>query len=227
MLPEERESATLLEAAGVEARLVAPLARYTTFVIEANRQFNLTGAKSAAEFVDHVVDSLTVVPYASDSHVDVGSGSGLPAIPLAIATGASITLVEATQKKARFLQGILDAFALRGDVFAERAEVAGHDARLRDRFKSGTARAVSRASTVAELLLPFLATNGVAILQRGVLEVSERAALEDAALVLGGKLESEISLGGERRILLVRKTGETPLRFPRRTGIPEKRPLCY
>jgi 16S rRNA (guanine527-N7)-methyltransferase len=122
---------------------------------------------------------------------------------------------------------MLSEFGLRGEVVAERAELAAHEPRLREQFASGTARAVSRAPTVAELLLPFLKTGGMAILQRGTMEDRERIALDDASLMLGAKVEDEVRLDGDRRIVLVRKTGATLERFPRRTGIPEKRPLCY
>ncbi|MBV8655786.1 MAG: 16S rRNA (guanine(527)-N(7))-methyltransferase RsmG [Candidatus Eremiobacteraeota bacterium] len=218
--------ARLLETAGVDAPLVAPLSRYGERVLEANRSFNLTGAKTPEELAPHLVDSLTIVPFARDPHVDVGSGAGLPAIPLAIATGAHVTLIETTRKKAQFLQSLLEDLTLRGDVVAERAEIAAHDERLRDRFASGTARAVASAPTVAELLLPFVGPGGVAILQRGTIDARERAALQDAVLVLGGVFEEERQLDGDRRIVLLRKTGPTPPRFPRRTGIPQKRPLC-
>ncbi|HEY5426248.1 MAG TPA: hypothetical protein VIJ77_06850, partial [Candidatus Tumulicola sp.] len=75
-------------------------------------------------------------------------------------------------------------------------------------------------------VLPFVQPEGVAILQRGTTDARERAALTDAALMLAARVEEEHLLEGERRIFLVRKSGATPLRFPRRTGIPEKRPLC-
>lgn len=216
----------LLTQSHIEERLVEPLARYGALVLEMNRQFNLTGAKSAAEFAPHLVDSLSVAPYVVEPLIDIGSGAGLPAIPVAIATGVSVTLVETTVKKARFLETMLETFGLAGQVVAERAEVAAHDERLRGRFRSGTARAVSSAPTVAELLLPFLAPGGVAILQRGAVEPRERTALEDAALMLGARVAEELALDGGRRLILVQKTAETPTRFPRRIGIPEKRPLC-
>jgi 16S rRNA (guanine527-N7)-methyltransferase len=217
----------LLAAAGVETRLIAPLARYGTLVHEANRSFNLTGAKTVAELVPHIVDSLTVLPFLTgDSLVDVGSGAGLPAIPVALATGVRVTLIEPTRKKARFLERALETLQLSGEVVTERAEVAAREDLLRDRFWSGTARAVSTAPTVAELVLPFIRPGGAAILQRGTTDARERAALGDAALMLAAAVEDERLLEGERRIFLVRKSGATPLRFPRRTGVPEKRPLC-
>jgi len=225
-MSEQAELEGLLTAGGVPAALVARLARYAAMVLEANRRFNLTGAKTAVDFAPHVIDSLTVVPYLRGSLVDIGSGAGLPAIPAAIATGIPVTLVETTLKKARFLEEMLAAFDLEGEVVAVRAEVAAHDPRLRGRFESGTARAVSSAPTVAELLLPFLAPGGVAILQRGPTDEREANALADAALMLGARQERVVPLEGGRRIVLVQKEIQTQIRFPRRVGIPEKRPLC-
>ncbi|MGA8534443.1 MAG: 16S rRNA (guanine(527)-N(7))-methyltransferase RsmG [Candidatus Tumulicola sp.] len=220
------ELEALLAAAGVDAHLVAALARYGELILDANRAFNLTGAKTAHELTAHIADSLTVVPFVTDPMVDVGSGAGLPAIPVALAAGVSITLIEATRKKAHFLQRALDALEIAGEVVAERAEVAARHERLRDAFACGTARAVSSAPTVAELLLPFIEPGGIAILQRGTMDQAERSALADAALMLGAQAGNEHTLEGDRRIILVLKTGPTPMRFPRRTGIPEKRPLC-
>jgi 16S rRNA (guanine527-N7)-methyltransferase len=216
-----------LEAAGVASHLIDPLARYGALVLDANRRFNLTGAKTAAELLPHLIDSLTVVPYLREPYVDIGSGAGLPAIPAAIASRLPVTMIEATRKKVTFLTEALATLDLRGEAFAERAEVAGQNEQFRERFTSGTARAVSSAPTVAELLLPLIAPGGIAVLQRGTIEPRERVALDDACLILGAEVEEEHQLEGERRIIVIRKRSSTPLRFPRRTGIPEKRPLCF
>jgi 16S rRNA (guanine527-N7)-methyltransferase len=220
------ELPALLESGGVPATHSGRLARYGEAVLQANRKFNLTGAKTADEFVEHILDSLTIAEYVEPPLVDIGSGAGLPAIPLAIVTGVPVTLVENTSKKARFLKELLLELGLRGDVVCERAEVSAHDAGLRERFRTGTARAVASAPVVAELLLPFLAIEGVAVLQRGSIDERERIALSDASAMLGGRVEREILLGGNRRVIFVRKIAPTPQRFPRRTGLPEKRPLC-
>jgi 16S rRNA (guanine527-N7)-methyltransferase len=220
------ELLALLQIAGVAPALCVPLSRYGAFVLEANRRVNLTGAKSPAALAPHLLDSLSVVPYIREPYVDVGSGAGLPGIPIAIATGTPVTLIEATAKKAAFLAEALKELNLAGSVIQQRAEDAGHDDALRERFASGTARALSGPTTVAELLLPLIALGGVAVLQRGRFDERERRRLEDASLMLGGRMESELPLEGERRVLLVRKERATPLRFPRRAGLPEKRPLC-
>jgi 16S rRNA (guanine527-N7)-methyltransferase len=215
------------EAAHLEARLIEPLARYGAFVLETNRRFNLTGAKNGDELAPHIVDSLSILPFVRTPLIDIGSGAGLPAIPVAIASGAAVTLVEPTRKKARFLEHVMTAFHLAGEVVPARAEVAAHDERLRERFASGTARAVAPAPAVAELVVPLLSVGGVALLQRGRIDAREYTALEDAAIILGARIETERRLEGERRILILRKIAPTPPRFPRRTGVPERRPLCY
>jgi 16S rRNA (guanine527-N7)-methyltransferase len=220
LLPE------LLDAAGVEPGVRDRLARYGRLVLETNRSLNLTGAKTEDDLAPHLLDSLSLLPYLGADLIDVGSGAGFPAIPLAIASGRPITMVETTQKKALFLRRALDELELEGEVVNERAEVAGHVGRLRDRFTTGTARAVGSGPTVMELLLPFVAAGGVALLQRGKLDETERAAMSDAAPVLAAEVEAELPAGGDRRIILVRKLGPTPQRFPRRAGVPDQRPLC-
>jgi 16S rRNA (guanine527-N7)-methyltransferase len=216
----------LLDEAGIAPPLLSRLSRYGNLVLEANRHVNLTGAKSAEALAEHLLDSLTVVPYIREPYVDIGSGAGFPAIPVALAIGLPVTLIEATTKKAAFLERVLADMNLAGSVIPRRAEAVGREDAFRERFASGTARALAGATTVAELLLPLIALGGIAVLQRGPWGDSERGALEDAALMLGGRIGPESVLEGERRILLLEKERTTPLRFPRRPGIPEKRPLC-
>lgn len=224
---ERADLAALLERSGVESALAQRLGAYGALLLNANRRVNLTGAATPDELADHIVDSLTLVPHVVAPLVDVGSGGGLPAIPVALATGIHVTLVESTTKKAAFLEAALAELGLTGRVIPQRAEQAARDPDLRDAFATGTARAVSSAPTVMELVLPFIRPGGTALLQRGKMEERERRAATDAAPMLGARLEPEIPLAGDRRLFVVRKTGSTPNRFPRRTGVPEKRPLCY
>lgn len=224
---EERTAlAERLASSGVEIRLVEPLARFGAMLLETNRRFNISGADTPEELLPHLLDSLSIVPYVQGPLIDIGSGGGLPAIPLALAAGIQITMVESTTKKAAFLEAALGMLGLEGRVIPQRAELAGRDPALRERFACATARAVSSAPTVLELAVPFLRVGGVAVLQRGQMQDRERNAVVDAAPMLGAELAHEIPLDGERRVLLVRKVEHTPQRFPRRTGVPEKRPLC-
>ncbi|HEY0799160.1 MAG TPA: 16S rRNA (guanine(527)-N(7))-methyltransferase RsmG [Candidatus Baltobacteraceae bacterium] len=203
------------------------LERFAALVLERNRQVNLTSARDAATLREHIDDSLTLLPYVRAPHVDVGSGAGFPGLVLAIVAGVPVTLIESVGKKARFLQEAAATLELDVTVLNARAEEIGHDARFRERFASASARAVSTAPTVLEFLLPLLCVDGLALVQRGTIEEAERRALLDAAQMLGGVVEEDISVAGsrERHIVLVRKAKPTAPRFPRRGGLARKRPL--
>lgn len=224
-LPEPEAHAALV-AAGVEEPLATRLGVYAALVLDANRRLNLTGAKTGATFAAHILDGLTLRADVVAPLVDVGSGNGLPGIPLALATGARVVLVEPIKKRARFLEQAVSELGLDGDVIAVRAEDAARDPAYREQFRTATARAVGSAPAVAELTVPFLAIGGRALLQRGSLEQAERNAVADAALVLGAEVVEERPLEGERRVLVLEKRVATSGRFPRKNGIPAKRPLC-
>jgi 16S rRNA (guanine527-N7)-methyltransferase len=212
--------------AGVDDDLAVRLAVYAALVLDANRRLNLTGAKDGAAFAVHILDALTLREDVESPLIDVGSGNGVPGIPLALATGARVTLLEPIKKRAAFLRQALATLAIDGDVVAARAEDAGRDPERREHYRTATARAVASAPAVAELTVPFIAVGGRALLQRGGLEAKERNAVADAALVLGAELVEERAVGGDRLILVLRKTTATGPRFPRKNGTPAKRPLC-
>ncbi|MDQ2908184.1 MAG: 16S rRNA (guanine(527)-N(7))-methyltransferase RsmG [Candidatus Eremiobacteraeota bacterium] len=206
------------------------LDRYCELLLQCNASLNLTAARSPAEVAEHVSDSLRILPYVAFPLVDVGSGGGFPGIALAIASGGAVTLIEAAAKKARFLESVIGMLGLEVTVVIARAEDAARRADLREHFAAATARGVAGLSTVLELTVPFLAVGGIAVLQRGRLLPQERETAADAALVLGAEIVGERATGetpeDQRRVLLVRKSAPTPARFPRRVGMPAKRPLC-
>ncbi len=210
--------------------LRAKIERFVDLLLERNASVNLTAARTRDAIFEHVRDSLSIAPYLGEPFVDIGSGGGFPAIPFAIVMGCRGVLIEAVAKKARFLEEIVRELDLPLEVRILRAEDAGRDPSLRETFASATARAVASLPAVLELTLPLLKVGGLAVLQRGRLDDRERTAAVDAALVLGAEIEREILVGAdadERRIVLVRKIAATGPRFPRRAGIPAKRPLCY
>jgi 16S rRNA (guanine527-N7)-methyltransferase len=203
------------------------LAHFIRRLLERNDAINLTGARDVAAVLAHVRDSLSIADRIGEPHVDVGSGGGFPAVPLAIVTGRRMSLIESATKKAAFLREIVAELGLAVEVHAVRAEEAGRDQALRGKFASATARAVATVPAVLELTLPLLCVGGVAVLQRGRFDPVERRATSDALLVLGGELLEEVpGTGEDRRVLIVRKVAPTQARFPRRPGIPAKRPLC-
>ncbi len=192
---------------------------------ESNRRFNLTGARDIEDIAAHIVDSLHVLPYVAGPLVDIGAGGGFPGIPLAIAGIRPLTLIEATQKKAAFLRSALETLGVAGEVLAQRAETVGRDVKHREAYAAATARAIGPAATVLELAAPLLRLGGVAALQRGPVNGDEEATLANVAPMLGCSLERVVSIPPHRAILLVLKERPTPERFPRRTGMPGKKPL--
>lgn len=195
------------------------LARYLGMLFATNERFNLTRIDRESAWERHVVDSLTLLaPLASietvEAGVDVGSGGGLPAIPLAIARpDIGWTLVEATGKKARFLEAVAARLGLANvSVVQERAEVLARGA-LRERFDVATSRAVGALGALAVVSVPFLKIGGVMLAIKG-----ERAAQE----VLEAKqtlYELHASVVGEIRtetntIVAIEKQRKTPAKFP-------------
>ena len=211
--------------ADVSAAVRGRLAAFAQCVLRAG--FNLTAARTPEAFAEHIADALTLLPYVRGPLIDVGSGAGLPGIPLAIVTGEPVVLVEAVRKKAEFLAATLEQLDLPGEAVAERAEVVGHRPAYREQAMTATARAVGSAPAVLELTVPLVACGGVVLLPRGELSMDERNAVRDAAPMLGAEFVEEVPLEGQRRILVIAKRTRTPGRFPRRTGVPDKRPLCF
>ena len=203
----------------------ARLAAYGALLLERGRAVNLTAARDEAAVASHIVDALSIAPYVRGPLVDVGSGAGLPGIPLAIVCGVRVTLIESIGKKARFLEEAVAQLAVDGEVCSIRAEDAARDACYRERFATATARAVGSLGTVLELTLPLLAVGGQAVLQRGPVSRGERDEASAVASLLGGAFTCEANAGGDRVVMVVEKRAATPDAYPRRAGMPKKRPL--
>ena len=154
--------------------------------------------------------------------VDVGSGGGSPGIPIAIALGLPVTLLEATGTKCRFLERAAAALEVPCAVVHARSEEYARG-EGRDRFPLALARALAPPPVAAELVLPLVAVGGAAILWTGA-GVDADAVARTAGLV-GGAVEASHSLDGSRRLVVLRKHDATPERFPRRPGIARARPL--
>ena len=165
-----------LEAVGasVSPSMLAQLGDYLARLLAMNEQMNLTAIKGAeSAWERHVRDALTLLPLIADQPagsllVDIGSGGGIPGIPLAIARpDLRVSLVEATQKKCAFLVAVSAAIGLTNvTVHAERAEDLGKS-KLRGAFDVVTARAVARLAALAPLVLPFARPGGLVLLIKG------------------------------------------------------------
>ena len=211
---------------------------YYQELAEWNQRVNLTAISGHHQVqVKHFLDSLTVllalpqVPSRPMRAVDIGTGAGFPGLPLKLALpDIRLTLVESVGKKARFLEHIVEALSLSGvEVYTGRVEEMAHQSDQRESYDLALSRGVARLSTLLEYTLPLCCLGGrVVLLKRGIEE--ELAEVPRALEVLGGRL-GEIypvqvnGLADGRVVLVVQKVEATQDAYPRRPGMPAKRPL--
>jgi 16S rRNA (guanine527-N7)-methyltransferase len=209
--------------------VIPQLQRYADLLLEWNRSVNLTGARTAEEVAAQIADARRLQAMVWDGIkgvIDIGSGGGLPAIPLAIGLPTiEFTLLEANQRKCAFLEHVAGSLGLDNvTVAAGRAEDLGHNPTLREGFDRAISRAAARPAVLLELALPFVRTGGDLIAEVGPIDPRS---LDEAARILGGgppRLEHVPPDGG--MLLTVAKIGPTPARYPRRPGVPNRRPLA-
>jgi 16S rRNA (guanine527-N7)-methyltransferase len=206
----------------------SPIDSYAELLLEWNRTLNLTGARDLEEIKPHLEDARSLLVLSWDRvrrAIDIGSGGGLPGIPLAIALPAiHFTLLEANVRKAAFLQHVAGSLQLKNvAVEVGRAEVLAHDPRLRERFDRAISRAVARPPILLELALAFVLPGGDLVAEVGSIEAT---GLEGISRRLGGGLPRLQPAGApERQLLVVPKIAATPQAYPRPSGVPGKRPL--
>ncbi len=164
--------------------------------------------------------------------MDVGTGAGFPGLPLKILRPAlQMTLLESSRKKITFLEHLVGRLELQGvQLLWARAEEAGQDAQHRERYDVVLARAVADLAVLVEYCLPLCRKGGCVIAQKGAQVEDELQAAATAIQLLGGRLREvkAIRLPGlaePRSLLLIDKVEPAPAKYPRRPGIPHKRPL--
>jgi len=212
--------------------------RFVGLLLAANRRVNLTRVTSPDEVARlHLLDSLAALPVidhmAPSEAIDLGSGGGLPALPLAMARPElRWTLVDSVGKKATILAEFAQALNLPNvTVIADRAEALGRSVAHRERYGLVTARACAAMPVLAELALPLLAIGGSLVAWKGPLsEADEEVRRGEAASVQlgGGRLriaDPGVTALGGHRFVIVPKERATNARFPRRPGEPGRRPL--
>jgi 16S rRNA (guanine527-N7)-methyltransferase len=211
--------------------LLNRLTAYLHALLETNQAFNLTAVTDPeTAWSRHIADSLSLLPWLAEAPegplADVGSGGGLPALPLAIARpDRKFTLVEATGKKAAFLRDIAAELGLRNvQVEHARIEEFGQAAGARERFSVVTSRALSRLPVLLELTLPLLTLGGHALAIKGEQAADEVAESARALALLGGEHMNCIRTA-TGTIVRTRKERPTPKRYPRRAGEPKRAPL--
>ncbi|HHY46254.1 MAG TPA: 16S rRNA (guanine(527)-N(7))-methyltransferase RsmG [Firmicutes bacterium] len=206
-------------------------------LVEWNKRVNLTSIlEPRSVAIRHVVDSLTCLLAAEFSEVkscvDVGSGAGLPGLPLALhCPEVEMTLVEAVAKKASFLEHVAGLLGLANvRVIQARAEELGRENSYRETFDMAVSRGVAALPVLLEYCLPLVKVGGRFIAMKGP-DVDREIYQASAALgELGGRVsgirEVELPEGmGIHTLVVVEKVGVTPGKYPRRPGIPAKRPI--
>lgn len=212
------------------------LARYAEMLLDKNQYMNLTAITEGNEFyVKHLIDSLSLLPILKTLEpghkvLDIGSGAGLPGIPLKIMRkDLDFTLLDSLLKRLKFIDDVIRELKLTGiQTLHSRAEDAGVDKEFREQFDVVTARAVASLPILLELGVPFVKIGGEFVAMKGAKDESSEA--EKACKLLGVVLEEELQLdlpegGGSRNLLRYRKVKMTPLNYPRKAGIPNKTPL--
>jgi 16S rRNA (guanine527-N7)-methyltransferase len=212
---------------------------YTRLLIEEGRRANLTSLRDPALIRRrHFGESLALLSalesieaFASPA-IDIGAGAGFPGVPIKIVRPAlQLTLLEATGKKADFLRLLVEQLGLKGvRVLHARAEEAANGPEHREAYPLVMARAVAPLPALAELTLPFAGLGGYVALPKGSGARREVAEASRALEICGGEvvhlapLQTEGS-GPAPTLVVLRKVRETPAGYPRRAGIPVKRPL--
>jgi 16S rRNA (guanine527-N7)-methyltransferase len=212
---------------------VERLGFYLGYLLDANERMNLTGIRDAGEaWTRHILDALTLLAPLSEladgaAIVDIGSGGGVPGIPLAIVLpGVRFSLLEATTKKAHFLTQVAAKLDLGNvEVLNDRAEQAAAEGSIhRARFDAVVARAVGPLRVVAELAVPFGKVGALILLVKGERadeELSDaRRALHSLHTTHAGTIETPTG-----RIVVLEKRRQTPRMYPRKVGDPKRSPL--
>ena len=210
---------------------------YYRELVDWNQRINLTAITDYEEVqLKHFLDSLTVTlackPAKGNSVIDVGTGAGMPGIPLKIAfPDIKLTLLEATAKKVSFLHHITQTLGLNDvEIVVGRAEEVAHVPQYREQFDLVLSRAVAPLPTLVELTIPFCAI-GCSFIAQKKGNIDDELSLADKAIaILGGSLREIKTIeleefADERCLIVIDKIAPTPEQYPRRPGVPGKKPL--
>jgi 16S rRNA (guanine527-N7)-methyltransferase len=227
-------------------RAAAQYLEYFRLIREWNEKVNLTAVlDDEGMAVKHLLDSLTLLPFIEKHEsaagsgskkpfqlVDVGSGAGFPGLPVKIVRpDLRVVLLDALDKRVKFLETVICTLELQ-DIAAihSRAEDAARNANLRENFDIAVSRAVASLPILCEYCLPFVKTGGLFLAMKGPSDSENTSGSSRAVNLLGGELygiDSFVLPGTDirRTIIQIRKIRPTPAAYPRRPGLPEKRPL--
>lgn len=229
---------TELETALHQADFACPpstiekMAKFYELLIQWNRRTNLTALTEPDDFINkHILDSLYPARFlGKGTLVDVGTGAGFPGLPLKLfLPQLQLTLVEASAKKVAFLEHCASALAVEAEIVHSRAEELGRTS-ARESYNYAITRAVANLAVVCEYCLPLLAVGGRLLALKGPGGEEEVKSAAAALELLGGKLEEivhyNLPSGDQRSLILIGKVRPTSEKYPRRPGVPAKKPLA-
>lgn len=208
---------------------------YMNLLLEWNGKINLTAITDPKEIIlKHFIDSITIAPYLKNAQsiLDIGTGAGFPGIPLAILENSKdFVLMDSLNKRIIFLQEVIQNIALTGvQAIHGRAEELGKEKEHREHYDLVTSRAVAKLNILLEYMLPFVKVGGRCICMKSQEIEEELKEAKQAIELLGGKLErvDEIILPEsdvKRKIIVIQKVRQTPIKYPRKPGTPTKEPI--
>lgn len=212
---------------------------YADILREWNEKINLTAITDDEGIATkHFLDSLTAFKtgVVKGKVIDVGTGAGFPGLVLKIANPEiELTLLDSLNKRIVFLNDVCERLGI-GDVETvhARAEDGGRDRKYRGQFDTVVSRAVARLSVLSEWCMPFLKQGGYFLALKGPLADAELNDARRAVKILGGKIEDVMEADIpftdlKHKIIIIKKVGQTPLKYPRKSGIATKTPIgtCY
>ena len=210
--------------------------QYFHLLVEWNEKMNLTAiTDEEGVYLKHFYDSLALGFHhelIDQTLCDVGAGAGFPSIPLKIVfPDLKVTIVDSLNKRITFLNTLVETLGLKDvQCFHDRAETFGQNKDFRASFDVVTARAVAKLSVLSEFCMPLVKKQGYFLALKAAHTEVELEEAKKAIAILGGKVEGDVSFdlpyeGGNRHVVTILKTKETPNKYPRKPGLPLKKPL--
>lgn len=234
---EQFQSALAERGIVLSEEQLAQFNRYYELLVEWNEKMNLTAITEREDvYMKHFFDSITAGFYIDLTKplrlLDVGAGAGFPSIPMKIVfPGLNVTIIDSLNKRITFLNHLASELGLENVQFVHgRAEEMGQKPEHREQYDLVTARAVARMSVLSELCLPFARTGGSFVAMKAASASDEMDTAKKAIQTLGGKTDDVFSFklpieNSERTIIVVRKEKQTPKKYPRKAGTPNKTPI--
>lgn len=214
--------------------------RYLELLVQWNQKINLTSLKTSREIIiKHFLDSIGCIKAINKytdtegiNLIDVGAGAGFPGVPIKIiCPSIRLSLLEARKRKTTFLEKVTKEMDLKQvKILNGRAETFGKGADNREKYDIALSRAVARLNVLSEYCLPLVRLGGLFVAQKGRSYKEEIDKALKAVQLLGGELIGVENvripfINQERYLLVIKKIKDTPPKYPRKEGLPQKRPL--